>query len=75
MKILFVIIALLITTVINYVLFVPSSPVNLLIAVLIKENRTLFLLSDLAISNLIFFGIISVLLNLNRKMPSDTKNY
>ena len=70
MKTLFVIISIVITTIINYVLFVPSSPVNLLIAVFIKENRTLMLLSDLVISNLIFWGVVSLFIKYNRTITS-----
>ncbi|MGZ3750793.1 MAG: hypothetical protein ACXVB0_14125 [Mucilaginibacter sp.] len=68
MKITLIIISLLITTAINYVLFVPSSAVNLLISVFIKDDRTLMLLSDLAISNLIFWGLLSNALSINQKI-------
>jgi|GEM_PF-6416451 len=68
MKVLLVIVAIVITTIINYELFVPSSSVNLLIGVFINENNTVILLSDLALSNLIFWGVLRGLLTLDQKI-------
>ncbi len=59
-----IVISLLIVTVINFILFVPSSPVNLLLY-LIKENKTFFLLADMAISNLIFLAVYKLLNKVN----------
>jgi len=67
MKVLLIIVAIVITTIINYELFVPSSAVNLLIGVFINENNTVILLSDLALSNLIFWGVLRGLLTLDQK--------
>jgi hypothetical protein len=62
MKIIVILIGIIITTVINYVLFVPSSAVNLMFDVFISHSNTFILLADLLLSNLIFWGIMSVLL-------------
>jgi hypothetical protein len=56
-----IVITLFISALVNFVLFVPSSPVNLLLYLFIKENRTSFLLIDLALSNLIFLSIYGLL--------------
>lgn len=54
------VIALLITAIINYILFVPSSPVNLLLY-LITDNNDFFLITDMLLSNLMFLGIYKAL--------------
>ena len=61
MKIIILFVSLLITVLINFILFVPSSPVNLLLYLFINENHNLYLLIDMGLSNLIFFGIYALL--------------
>jgi len=70
-KIGIVIIALLITGVINYVLFVPSSSVNLMLGLFISYNRTFMLLSDLAISNLVFWAVLEVLFLIDKNRIAE----
>ena len=68
MKILIIMLSVLITTAINYLLFVPSSPINLLLYLFIKENHTVYLLFDLAISNLLFLFFYKLLKKLILKV-------
>ena len=60
MKILIVTIAILITGVIDYMLFAIPSPVNILLY-LIKDNNTFYLIIDMMLSNLIFLTAIIIL--------------
>ncbi len=66
-KVTILIITLIITFIINYILFVPSSVVNLMISVFINDSNTVILLSDLLISNFIFWVVFEILLTINNK--------
>jgi predicted ATP-grasp superfamily ATP-dependent carboligase len=67
MKIIIILIGIVITTIINYILFIPSSAVNLMIDVFVSHDNRVILIIDFAISNLIFWGIISALLKYSPK--------
>ncbi len=49
-----------ITFFLNYILFVPASPINLLLS-LIKDDSSFYTLMDTFLSNLIFFAVLMVL--------------
>ena len=57
MKIILLVFCIIISLIIDYVLFIPSSPVNLVVSVFFGENHTFFTLFDLILSNLIFLGL------------------
>jgi hypothetical protein len=74
MKLISILTALVITAGINYVLFVPSSAVNLMISVFLNGNNTFLLLSDLAISNLIFWIVLDGILFFGQKIKNKYSN-
>lgn len=57
MKFIILIISLIISVAASYVLFIPSSIVNLLIDTFISDNNLVIKLSDFALSNLVFLVI------------------
>jgi hypothetical protein len=73
MKIIILSASLLISLIINYVLFIPSSAVNLMFSVFVNDKNRAIMLFDLSLSNLIFFWVFTALTTFSQRLNIDRK--